>query len=63
MMLGVFQDTKIDLDVIFCTTKFCGGSSGAAGQSQNKVFILNRKQILYVVNADNCLLRFFFFLT
>lgn len=29
-MLGEFQDTEIDLDVIFSTEKFCGGSSGAA---------------------------------
>lgn len=29
IMLGVFQDTEINLDVIFNMEKFCGGSSGA----------------------------------
>lgn len=28
-MLGEFQDTDSNLDVIFNTEKFCGGSSGA----------------------------------
>lgn len=29
MMLGEFQDTEMDRDVIFNISKFCGGSSGA----------------------------------
>lgn len=37
MMLGEFQDTDTDLDVIFDMKKFCGGSSGAEKQSNNNM--------------------------
>lgn len=33
IMLGEFQETEIDLDVIFSMKKFCGGSSGAETHS------------------------------
>lgn len=39
MFLGVFQDTVIDLDVIFSVEKFCGGSSGAAIHKHTQTMI------------------------
>jgi len=48
MMLGELQDTDIDLDVIFNTTKFVGESSGAA-EIEIKMF-LNVANIEYPTN-------------
>lgn len=39
MIFGEFQDTVIDLDVIFNIEKFCGGSSGAAIHKYTQILI------------------------
>lgn len=41
--MGELQDTEIDLEVIFCIEKFCGGSSGA--ETQRKMIFIHAVNI------------------
>lgn len=51
-MLGEFQDTEIDLEVIFCIEKFCGGSSGA--ETQRKMILIHALNITDAVRGHIC---------
>lgn len=57
MMLGEFQDTDINLDVIFNTEKFCGGSSGA-GTHREKEHLLYYTRSKFTNTLTNALFAF-----